>query len=217
MKVYRYYLQLPDDFSKTLPEESRRAFYFIESGLEKLQSVKRDGYIIYFYAFTNRKALAKQFEALHNMKLFSTYHKKMSKKEYKELLKTHQYSEFKLQEIDEFSYGGQKGYMYCTGAEAYDLYGAAYDFIVNKLMDVSVYPYDMMKQKYQVSLDILRYTYYYDCVFSDDMSQWGDMESYGLTPLGYGCGEHIHPNLLTCYARIYAPLLKKGSVPLESL
>lgn len=217
MKVYRYYLQLPDDFSKTLPEESRRAFYFIESGLEKLQSVKRDGYIIYFYAFTNRKALARQFEELHNMKLFSTYHKKMSKKEYKELLKMHQYSEFKLQEIDEFSYCGKKGYMYCTGAEAYDLYGAAYDFVIDRLLDNSVYPYDMLKQKYQVSLDILRYTYYYDVKGADDPSPFGDMETYGLTPLGYGNGEHLHPNLLTCYARIYAPLLKKGSVSLEGL
>ena len=216
MTVYVYYLTLPDNFSKTLDIWQRECFMYIQSIFKNLMCQRYDGYIMYLYAWTTKKKLAKRFEYLHNMDLFKGYDIEMTKDEFEKFKIRNEHARFKKQLV-ESCYPDDDGYMYITALEAEGLHETCEIFAIDRLFEEAVVPADIFKEKTHAALDRLRFTYYYGLQTAEDPTLIYGQDEYGVTTDGYGRILEFYSDTYICYLDMFRPLLRKGLIRREDL
>ena len=219
MKVYVFYLTLPEDINELRSiyhEEEVDYFMEIKSMLFKVPMIfdEESGETYYRYAFTNNKDYADIYEETHNMKLFKRSERKMTKKEYESFRKDNLDQEIILRDIDGFDAlyfddrERDKEPILIVRHEMYEISDTLDMILRRDLSTNSIYPYTIFKEKYIEGLDKLFYCNNFMMELDTDYTSY--QESYYATVEGYGRNIRLKPNILAMYMRVFGLLLNKG-------
>lgn len=214
MKVYMFYLSLPEDLSEY--DECEVADWTMISPsfsryMEYDPDTKR---YVSLYAITDDKHLADEFEFMHDMNLFVRIKRKVSSEDYEELIK--EFKPFKLYSVNlKFKYPRS----YDIGVD-HILLTELEDSVLNddefgieqSLCEYSNVDYSVFKKKYVRALDFLLYCTYNKIMYCEDMDSdyYASNFSYGITAEGFPNYQvNLNTNIFKLYARFFALLLRK--------
>lgn len=185
MKVYIYYLTIPESPSEKFNKTELERFEVVRSQFNKDHFKQKPGVVVnvngierYLYAFTTDKELAKDFEFIHSMFLFTKLEKKMNSEDYRLFEKDMDHAKLQYFEMDDHL----KRSMLLTKMENYIL-DDSYQEVEILLSNYSCLGYDFFKRKYIRALDLLLYTTYYQ-LNGPDAEFYDHNWSYGCTPEG---------------------------------
>lgn len=209
MKLYCYYLILPDNIENTEYSE----IHGLHTITTKFYN-ENTGKWYYLYAFTNDKKIGKMFEEIHDMNIFRKTVKPIDSKDYDIFKADNIMSELLVYDIKkEVSYTEypvhNSDFIVCTKNEEYDITETFTDYVNELLMEKCQYDYYHLKTKYIESLDYLLYctlnrVNFYDSDF------YSYNFSYGSTAEGYPRGPvSMKINILALYVKKFASLLRK--------
>lgn len=208
MKVYIYYLTVPEKPSEKFTPEKLSGFNVVIKMFSDSHFMKIPGVVIdvnnvqrYLYAFTRSKKLAADFESVHNMTLFTKIEKKMDKEEYEEFKKDMDHAYLEYHSFDD------KSNILITKLEG-SILDSAVDDIELYLCYYAALGYEAFKDKYIRALDILLYTLYYQ-MNGQDAEFYGYNYAYGLTPEGVPGNQVMFTlNFMNTYLGIFGLILK---------
>lgn len=208
MKVYIYYLTIPEKpygkftqrkLSQFLPVQMLYANEYYEK--KNGANIEVNGVVRHLYAFTNDKKLAKDFEFLHEMTLFTKFVKKMGKKEYKLFAKDMEHAELSYYSLED------KSTLLLTKMEHHVL-DTSIDDIEMHLSDDACLGYDYFKDEYIHALDLILFTLYYQ-MNGPDAEFYENNWSYGLTPEGSPSDQvNMIVNFTQMYLDVFSLILK---------
>lgn len=210
MKVYIYYLTIPDSPSEKYSLEDLSRFDIVIKQLSDNHFKKKPGVVItingttrYLYAFTNNKEYTKDFEFIHNMLLFTKLERKMDREEYEMFKNEMEHAELLYFKVE----GNREQQMLLTKLENSILEDSFYE-VETHLSTYACLGYEYLKRKYIIPLDILLYTVYYQ-LNGPDSEFYSHNWSYGVTPENaseYGVSPCLNfPNM---YFDIFKLILK---------
>lgn len=208
MKVFIYYLNLPDNLESRFPKNMISDFLNVKSTLnmlDKRYNDKTESWY-YLYAFTNDKEYVRSFEYMHDMSLFTKIVKKMSEKEYEA---------YKHQNIDSCItklYYGDTDDEYILGPKIleYDITDTLQMLTDQLLIDNVSYDYNCFNKKYIEALDKIGYCTYYSMREDDDGTTSWNL-SYGYSAEGFVTGRFkVDSDIPTMYCKVFSLLLKKS-------
>ena len=217
MKVWIFYLSLPDDVSK-FNENDVENFQFISGNFSRV--IEHDGETEtsrMLYAYTIDKKLAYEFQEMHDMNLFTMIKRKMDQREFKEFQKENkEFSLFTRKFGNKFgdkklqaSYTELLDHLLITEFEENVLYDDIYVAIEQDISEVTNVDYYSFKTKYIEALDYLMYCTYHKMVY-DDPDTYGYNLSYGITAEGFVKRKvSLEMRAVTLYFIYFAILLRK--------
>lgn len=213
MKVIIYYLTIPEKYecaSRHIDGVDLIIDAFSENSLRKIQGVviESNGIPRYLYAYTNKAEIAKDFEYIHDMSVFTKITRKMDNSEFKAFSDTMKHANLEYYEVE--GYAPDKAFHILMTQLEMSLIEPLITDIEILLSDNAQYPYTIFKDKYVMALDLLLYTLYYQLNGPDSMYydyNW----SYGCTPEGAAKDSvKLEMNYTKLFLEIFSPILKKG-------
>lgn len=210
MKIYIYYLTIPESIPGKIDSDELDKFEIVRQTLQEDFIKNKSGTIIdvngidrYLYAFTSDKEIAKDFEFIHSMFLFTKLERKMDTEEYALFEKEMDYAKLQYFVVDNF----RKRSMLLTKLEHHIL-EHSFDDLELHLSNYACLGYDFFQQKYIRALDLLLYTVYYQ-LNGPDSNFYDYNWSYGITPEGASdCGVSAALNFQNMYLHIFKLILK---------
>lgn len=211
MKVWLFYITLPEDMSKYSAPEVDMFSSVSQVIISKLeQNVSTNRYST-LYAYTNDKEKADMFEEIHDMTLFVKIKHKMSDAEYDLLAKG--YESYHKLELEWETHPMDKGYVQypLTTFENTILSDVGVEDIEEFIGSVCNINYEIFKPKYIKALDMLLYTYNHKMLCGDDeeMEYLSNLWSYGMSPEGNIKQGSESYNMLNLYRKYFALILRK--------
>ena len=215
MKVYIYYLKLPDNLYDIYDKIMVDCYSIVKSSILLLPKIYNNetSTWIYQYAYTSNKNLANDWESIHDMSMFTKITKKLTRKQYEEFV-----MENPKGVIVKYIYTGPEietndKYIICARHEEYEINETFQLHVNEELLDVCQQPYSAFDTKFIKALDILGYTYYHTLFlgYEDDLDYMFNNMSYGCSREGYvkGKGLDYSTNILGLYVKLYKLLLRK--------
>ena len=214
MKLYMYYLMYPkyEEYSR-----ERDSFENFIDFIDPLPHTENDTHIIYLYAFTSKKKLAKEFESIHNMNKFTKKILSIDSEEYEEILSN---NNMKLAKLDYMNIHRRSirrskpievTRLLCSEVEEEFLSDFMYAYLDEDLDNTTTWPYDMINPKYIPSLDILLYCTCHKMYngSEDERDSVSYNWSFGSTCEGYGVQLSYDLNYLSIYMKTFMYILSE--------
>ena len=204
MKVYIYYLIDPSALNDNISALDMDRFSSVMDTLTAKHLLDKHGYRIfvndiprYLYAFTDDKSVAKNFEELHQMNLFTKIERKMDKEAYINFKSTMEHAHL---EYDDSS-------LLLTNLERFTL-ERFFDEVEVYLSHYADFDYTIFKDEYIEALDFLLYTLHYQ-LNGPDYGFYDYNFSFGQTPVNYPRASiSYEANTIANYCKIFKILLK---------
>lgn len=190
MKIYMFY--------------ANKEYLMIDTSYMGADHISSDN--TFMYAFTNSKKLAMEFKESRDDAFIMRVHD-ISKSKYKDMKSKYYRYELKLEDI---KIGNKEKYSILTTRFEMDSVDDLVDGMDADIYELVSTPYEIFKDKYQVELDNILYTYYHDISHGDDStSEMADnnMNGYYMTPLGK-CPIYYFPNIIVLFIEKFYRLFK---------
>ena len=190
MKVWIYYLSLPDDLSEFNQNDIDRFQYIAHHFNRDMTHDDTTGTNRMLYAFTTSKKIAREFQETRDMSLFTKVKRTLSNEEYKVFIdEVGDDYELIMKSIDSRMRqpsSGNEGidHIIRTGKEENSLYDDMYNDVEDSIVNSVSVNYEAFKDQYIRALDYIMYCTYNKMVY-DDPDSYSYNLSYGCTAEGY--------------------------------
>lgn len=209
MKVYVFYLIIPDRFVENLPENDRENFECIVKGFSMLnrQWIDELNTFSYLYAFTDDKKYANRFKEERNNEIFFMKSFKMTKDEYEQFRRDNKSAHLKYRIVSD---GVQLQKMLLTNNEQYDIDDTLLMFFNDEVSSTCYAGYDFLKSKYIKALDTILYCTDYCIHYTSDSESVSYNWGYGITAESTHSGIGIEYDMVKIFVKYYKHFFKEA-------